>query len=72
MAPKPGTTNKVPLPDVAASLVIEFAVLHEPRQGQRCEVANSDLGGRGVLDDLRAEIRLADGAQILLVGLAVG
>ena len=50
------------------------AALHideEARQRDGREVAHGDLVGRGVLDDLRAEVGGADRAEVPLVGLVV-
>jgi hypothetical protein len=46
-------------------------VVNERRQGKRSQVANGDLIGSGVLDNLSAQVRAADGTKVLLVALAV-
>mmetsp|Transcript_13701 Transcript_13701/g.29658 ORF Transcript_13701/g.29658 Transcript_13701/m.29658 type:complete len:291 (+) Transcript_13701:1024-1896(+) len=58
--------------DVVQLLVVEDTVGDEARQGDGREVAYSDLFGRSELDDLGAQIGRTDGAEILLIGLAVG
>mmetsp|Transcript_13702 Transcript_13702/g.29666 ORF Transcript_13702/g.29666 Transcript_13702/m.29666 type:complete len:227 (+) Transcript_13702:1024-1704(+) len=58
--------------DVVQLLVVEDTVGDEARQGDGREVAHGDLFGRRVLDDLGAQVRAADCAEVLLVGLAVG
>mmetsp|Transcript_85769 Transcript_85769/g.191778 ORF Transcript_85769/g.191778 Transcript_85769/m.191778 type:complete len:753 (-) Transcript_85769:7-2265(-) len=43
----------------------------EGREGDGGEIADGDLVRRGVLDDLGAEVGAVDGAEVLLVGLAI-
>jgi hypothetical protein len=58
--------------DLEELVVIELALVHELGQRDGAEVAHGHLVGAGVLDDLRAEVAALDGAQVLLVALAVG
>ena len=58
--------------DAEELVVIELALLHELGQRDGAQVAHGHLVGAGVLDDLRAEVAALDGAQVLLVALAVG
>ena len=59
--------------DFEELVVVERAVLLDKlRDGDGGQVAHRHFVGRGVLDDLGAQVGRADGAQILLVGLAVG
>mmetsp|Transcript_39014 Transcript_39014/g.91260 ORF Transcript_39014/g.91260 Transcript_39014/m.91260 type:complete len:642 (+) Transcript_39014:465-2390(+) len=58
--------------DLVQLLVVKNAVDDKARQRDGREVAHGNLVRRGVLDDLRAQVGRANGAQVLLVGLAVG
>ena len=59
--------------DFEQLVVVKRAVLlHKLGHGNRSEVAHRHFVGRGVLDDLGAEVGRTDGAEVLLVGLAVG
>ncbi|KAI6763085.1 hypothetical protein HG530_009065 [Fusarium avenaceum] len=60
-------TDLMQLLEIIASLII----VDESRQGKGGKVANSDLIRGTVLDDLSAQIRASDGAEVLLVALAV-
>jgi hypothetical protein len=51
-------------------LEVILSIDNEGRKGERCKVTYSGFFGGRVLDDLRAEIRRFDGAEILLVGFA--
>ena len=53
-------------------MVKRAVLLHKLGHGDRSEVAHRHFVGRGVLDDLGAEVGRTDGAEVLLVGLAVG
>ena len=53
--------------------MIELSIVsNKLRQGQRCQVADSDLIWSSVLDNFRAEIARLDSAEIFLVRLPVG
>mmetsp|Transcript_73652 Transcript_73652/g.208598 ORF Transcript_73652/g.208598 Transcript_73652/m.208598 type:complete len:573 (-) Transcript_73652:343-2061(-) len=56
----------------APEVVLLPPALRKGGQGDRREIAHSHLVRGGVLDDLRAQIGAVDGAEVLLVGLAVG
>ena len=51
-------------------LEVVDTVLDEAGQRNRGEIADSDLIGCAVLDDLRAQVGRFDRAQVLLVGFA--
>jgi len=53
-------------------LMVELPVLNKHGQSDRRQVTNRHFIGRGVFEDLRAEVGRPDGAQVLLVALAVG
>ena len=42
-----------------------------PGKGNGCQIADCRLLGAGVLDDFSAQVAALDGAQVLLIGLAV-
>ena len=57
--------------DLEQLLVVERSVVDVLRQSEGGEVAHRYFVWRRVLDDLRAEVGRTDGAEVLLVGLAV-
>ena len=60
------------LTDLVQGFVVEVAASpadDEGGQADRGQVADRDFIRRGVLDDLGAEVRALDGAQVLLVAL---
>jgi uncharacterized protein (UPF0297 family) len=60
------------LADVVELLEVVDSVLDERGEGERGQVADGDLIRGRVLDDLRAEVRRLDRAEVLLVRLGVG